>query len=154
MSFRSSLLLLQTAVLAIIFLLSLVAGLRLAEIQEENEKETVIGCGVVDLPRDSLYRQGKLLWNRNGCGACHNKSMRDHATAPVLGGVEERWAAYPRADLFAFIRNSRQLTAEGHPRARVVAVAWEGSMNLYPNLTDGELVALLAYIDGQYVGRP
>lgn len=36
---------------------------------------------------------------QNYCASCHNKNMKDDLTGPALGGVQERWAAYPREDL-------------------------------------------------------
>ena len=43
--------------------------------------------------------------------------MKDNLTGPALGGTEERWAAFPRKDLYAWIRASQSLKDSGHPRA-------------------------------------
>ena len=38
---------------------------------------------------------GKSLFKAN-CAQCHAKNMKSNLTGPALGGVEERWADYPR----------------------------------------------------------
>jgi len=98
-----------------------------------------------------LARLGKKAWNANVCGSCHNKSMKDDATGPALGGVVERWADYPREDLYAWIRNSQALIEAKHPRAVEVYEANDrGQMSSYLNLTDEEIEGLLAYVEMQY----
>ncbi|MEM7573759.1 MAG: c-type cytochrome [Bacteroidota bacterium] len=96
---------------------------------------------------------GKSVWNANVCGSCHNKNMRADMTGPALGGVEERWADYPREDLYAWIRNSQALIATGHPRANELWDQWKPTlMSAYTALTDEEIEGLLAYIKGVYEG--
>ncbi|MEM9258069.1 MAG: cytochrome c [Bacteroidota bacterium] len=157
MHLRNSLILLQAAILAILFLLSLVAGYTLALNQASEPVNEMIHQDVEDKNEQSYQqvKQGKTLWNANSCGACHNKNMKDDATAPALGGVEDRWADYPREDLYNFIRNNGKLIASGHERATEIYLEWNRSaMNLYPNLTDEDIEALLSYIDAQYTSRP
>ena len=60
---------------------------------------------------------GKALFKKN-CASCHNKNMKDDMTGPALGGAEERWADYPREDLYSWVRNSAGMIQAGHPRAR------------------------------------
>ena len=100
------------------------------------------------------YTTGKKLWNGNGCGACHAKSMAVDATGPALGGVEERWAAEPREHLYRWVQNNGKLRVSGESaRAIEVYNAWNGAaMNLYPELSDSDVEHLLAYIKGQYTG--
>lgn len=95
---------------------------------------------------------GKAIFKAK-CASCHNKNMKDDLTGPALGGVEARWADYPTEDLYAWIRNSQAMIATGHPRATEVWNAWKPViMNPFPELTDEEIVNLLAYIDGVYNG--
>ena len=61
--------------------------------------------------------EGKTLFTAN-CAACHNKNMKDKLTGPALGGTEERWAAYPRTDLYKWIRASQSMIDAGHPALR------------------------------------
>ena len=94
---------------------------------------------------------GKTLF-KNNCAQCHDKKMKSDLTGPALGGVEERWADYPREDLYAWIRNSSALAATGQPRA-VEMIDWSSSlMQAFPNLTDEDLESLLAYINGVNTG--
>jgi len=66
---------------------------------------------------------------------------------PALGGISERWAEYPEADLYKWIRNSQSLIAEGHPRAKYLIEKYKSTMNAFPNLTDEEIDALLYFMD-------
>ena len=94
--------------------------------------------------------EGKTLF-RNACATCHNRNMKDNLTGPALGGTEERWADYPREDLYRWIRNSQAMIAEGHPRAQELWNEWKPVvMNPFPDLTDDEIESLLLYVDAEY----
>ena len=98
--------------------------------------------------------EGKNLFRMN-CAQCHAKNMRAKATGPALGGVEERWADYPIEDLYAWIKNSQKLVADGHPRAVEVYNEWNKvAMQAFPNLTDDNIASILLYIDDVYVNGP
>ena len=87
----------------------------------------------------------------NQCGSCHNRNMKDNLTGPALGGVQGRWEN--EADLYAWIRNSQAMIAQGHPRAVELWNQWKPTvMNNLTGLTDDEIAGLLAYIDGVYTG--
>lgn len=111
-------------------------------------------CGVVDttpniIPEGKIetYAIGKTTF-KNYCASCHNKNMKDDMTGPALGGVEERWADYPREDLYSWIRNSQQLASEKHPRAISLVKEWDNIvMNPFPNLTDEEIEGILLYVE-------
>lgn len=90
---------------------------------------------------------GKTLF-RNYCATCHNKNMKDDLTGPALSGVTERWKNYPNEDLFKFIRNSQEMIKSGHPRALKLWKEWKPTfMNSFEDLTDEEIVAIIAYIE-------
>lgn len=92
---------------------------------------------------------------RNYCGSCHATDMKTAATGPALGGVEDRWADYPQEELYAWIRNSQKLIADGHPRAVELWDTWKPTvMTAYPNLTDDEIASVLLYITDQYTKVP
>ncbi len=96
---------------------------------------------------------GKTLF-KNLCAACHNRNMKDDLTGPALGGVEERWADYPREDLYKWIRNSQALIAQGHPRAVELWNVWKPTvMNNFPNLSDQDIENILAYIEYEYTKK-
>ena len=154
MNLRSSILLLQTSILAILFTLAMVAGYTLSLPDASGGAtagaENVSGQAATPPP----LAPGKIVWRKNGCAACHNKNMKDNATGPALGGVEARWAAYPREDLYAWIRNSQLLASSGHPLAVKVSEKYPGTMSNFPDLSDGEIEDLLSYIKEEYEGRP
>jgi mono/diheme cytochrome c family protein len=97
--------------------------------------------------QDVDIAEGKTLF-QNYCASCHNKNMKDKLTGPALAGTEERWADYPRADLYKWIRNSQVMISEGHPRAVELWNEWKPVvMSPFPNLTDPQVENILAYID-------
>lgn len=95
---------------------------------------------------------GKKLFTAN-CASCHNKNMKDNMTGPALGGVEERWSAFPKKDLYSWIRNSQALVAAGHPRAVEVFNQYNKIlMNSFTSLSDDDIASMLLYIDAQAKG--
>lgn len=94
---------------------------------------------------------GKTLF-RNYCATCHNKDMKSKLTGPALGGLEERWADYPKEDLYNWIRNSQAMIEAGHPRATELWNEWKPTvMSNFLNLTDADIDNVLAYINDVYV---
>lgn len=154
MFLTQSLQLLNATVAAIVFTLCLVAGYTLSLDNlppGQYTGETVGWCGTGGNVDEGDYTLGKKVWNINGCGACHNKNMVDNATGPALGGVTERWSAYPKEDLYAWVKNNPKLIASGHPKANEVWLKYSKvTMNTYPNLSDEDVKSVLAYIEGQY----
>jgi len=89
---------------------------------------------------------GKTLF-KNQCASCHNKNMKDKLTGPALGGFDQRWAAYPKEDLYGWIRNSQAMIASGHPRAVELWNEWKPTiMTSFTSLTDAEIDNILAYV--------
>ena len=81
--------------------------------------------------------------------------MKDNLTGPALGGVEERWADYPKEELYAWVRNSQAMIADGHPRAVELWNEWKPTvMNNFPALTDQQIDNILAYVDDVYTAVP
>ncbi len=102
------------------------------------------------LPAD--FDQGKKLFKDN-CAACHNKNMKDKAVGPALGGVQERWADYPKEDLYKWVRNSSALVDSGHKKAKEVFDEYKIPMTPFPNLKDDEIGAIFSYVDAVYKGQ-
>ncbi|MEO1516616.1 MAG: cytochrome c [Bacteroidota bacterium] len=130
------------------------------EEQQAEEEEMAACCGSMThtVPaEDSVevqYDLGKALF-KNNCATCHNRNMRDDMTGPALGGAEERWSPFPKADLYDWIRNSQAMIAEGHPRAVQLVEEWDHSvMSSFPNLGDAEIDAILVYVDYVEDGVP
>ncbi len=96
---------------------------------------------------------GKTLF-RNNCASCHNKDMKSKMTGPALGGFQDRWADFPKEDLYSWVRNSQAMISAGHPRATELWNEWKPTvMNNFPNLTDADIDNVLAYIDAVYTGK-
>ncbi|MDQ3140612.1 MAG: c-type cytochrome, partial [Bacteroidota bacterium] len=90
---------------------------------------------------------------KNNCATCHNKNMKDNLTGPAIGGSVERWASYPKEDLYNWIRNSQKMIASGHPRAVELWAQFKPTvMTAFPNLSDEEIESILMYVDGVYTG--
>lgn len=107
---------------------------------------TLVIAATASLHAGPTKEAGKELFVAN-CASCHNKNMKDDLTGPALAGTEERWAAFPRKDLYAWIRNSQALIATGHPRANELWGKWKPTlMNNFPGLTDEQIESLLLYI--------
>lgn len=81
--------------------------------------------------------------------------MRTALTGPALGGFEERWSDYPQEELYAWIRNSQKMIAEGHPRATELWNEYKPTvMNAFPSLTDDNIGSLILYINDAYDNPP
>ncbi len=100
--------------------------------------------------QDADIEAGKTLF-RNLCAACHNRDMKSDLTGPALGVAEANWAAYPKEDLYNWIRNSQAMVKAGHPRAVEVYNQWKQvQMTAFTSLTDPEIANILAYISCTY----
>ncbi len=113
----------------------------------------VFSLALLSLPafaQDADIEAGKTLF-RNLCASCHNRDMKSNLTGPALGGSEERWAAFPKEDLYSWIRNSQALVKAGHPRAVQLYNEWKQvPMTAFTSLTDPEIANILAYINCTY----
>jgi len=89
---------------------------------------------------------GKKLF-KDYCATCHAKNMVSAATGPALAGSQATWD--DDEALYAWIRNSQQLIADGHPRALEVWEEYKPTvMTAFPALTDDEIGSILAYVNG------
>ena len=104
------------------------------------------------LSADEVVDAGKALF-KNNCAQCHAKNMKSNATGPALGGVEERWADYPREDLYNWVRNSQAMIGSGHPKATELWSQYKPTvMQAFPKLTDPDIESILAYVNYQVAG--
>ena len=86
---------------------------------------------------------------KNNCAQCHNKNMKSKSTGPALGGVQERWE--DQGLLYDWIRNSQAVIASGDEYAVSLFNKYNKSvMTSFPQLTDEDIDALLAYVDEKY----
>ena len=89
-----------------------------------------------------LAQDGKALFSQN-CAACH--AVNKKLTGPALAGVEDRWA--DKTKLHAWIHNSAAFLKTGDPYANNLYNEFnKTAMNLFPQLTDKEIDAILGYI--------
>ncbi|MBL7803159.1 MAG: c-type cytochrome [Saprospiraceae bacterium] len=113
-----------------------------------------VAAASLQLQAAPTLEEGKNLFIAN-CASCHNKNMKDDMTGPALSGVEDRWSAYPRKDLYNWIRGSQALIAAGHPRAVELWNKWKPSpMNNFPGLTDDQIESIILYINSPPVVPP
>jgi len=87
-------------------------------------------------------QDGKALFSAN-CASCH--AINKQLTGPALAGVEERWP--DKAKLYAWIKNNQAFLKTGDKYANDLYNQYNKSaMNLFTNLSDKEIDAILAYI--------
>ena len=119
----------------------------------KNLLQALLAFFFVQIAFVASAQDGKALFNNN-CASCHAKNMVTNATGPALSGVEERWAEYPKEDLYSWIRNSQAMIEAGHPRATELWAEWEPTvMTNFINLKDEEIDAILAYVQ-EVVNKP
>lgn len=112
-------------------------------------RQRQFGCGTKSNPLSPKQQRGHDLFVAN-CASCHSKNMKDDLTGPALGDVAEHWGKYLRKDLYAYIRNSQAMVKAKHPRAVELWKKWQPTlMTHFPDLTDGDIEAILAYINAQ-----
>lgn len=87
-------------------------------------------------------QDGKALFDNN-CATCH-KVDKD-LTGPALKGIEDR--VKDKKLLHEWIRNNPKVIASGNPYFTKLYNDWgKTPMNVFPNLTDAEIDAILKYI--------
>ncbi|MCF1715555.1 c-type cytochrome [Flavihumibacter sp. RY-1] len=88
-------------------------------------------------------QDGKALFQQN-CASCH--AVHKNLTGPALAGIEER--VPDKKLLYDWIRNSQAVLQSGNKYFNDLYVAWnKTAMNLFPNLTDEEIGAMITYIN-------
>lgn len=123
-------------------LLALLFVLPTVKAQDEVAQEVSEASGAPDI------KAGETIF-KNLCASCHNRNMKDKLTGPALAGTEERWASYPREELYKWIRNSSGMIAEGHPKATELWNEWKPTvMTAFPNLSDQDIENVMLYING------
>ena len=147
--------LVRLTVLCLLLVLTVSAMLILDSFDEKIEEAPKSFCATVS--RESTvpnalkipFAEGKILF-KNNCATCHSKNMDDNLTGPTLRGVADRWGDFPKADLYRWIRHSKSMVDEKHPRALELWKDWNGTvMTAFPNLSDEEIDAILVYIENK-----
>lgn len=105
---------------------------------------------VVCFGQPLLAQDGKALFQSN-CASCH--AVKKALTGPALMGIEER--VPDKKLLYAWIRNNQAVLATGNKYfTDLYNQHNKTAMNLFPNLTDGEIGAMLAYINTEAAKTP
>ena len=87
-------------------------------------------------------QDGKTLFNTN-CASCHQ--VHKKSTGPALAGVEGRWES--KEKLYSWIKNSAAFLKTGDEYANKLYLEYnKTAMNLFPNLKNEEIDAILKYI--------
>ena len=87
-------------------------------------------------------QDGKSLFSQN-CASCH--AVNKKLTGPALAGVEDRWP--DKKNLHAWIKNNQAFLKTGDAYANKLYNEYnKTAMNLFPNLADKDIDAILAYI--------
>ncbi|MEM7102624.1 MAG: cytochrome c [Bacteroidota bacterium] len=112
--------------------------------EKDPESELVVKSEKEELSPVELH--GKALF-RSHCANCHNKDMKSLMTGPALAGTTDRWANYPKEDLYDWIRNSQKMINEKHPKAVELWKQFKVQMTSFEWMSDKDIDAILAYID-------
>ena len=87
-------------------------------------------------------QDGKSLFSQN-CASCH--AVNKKLTGPALAGIEDRWP--DKKNLYAWIKNNQAFLKTGDAYANKLYNEYnKTAMNLFPNLSDKDIDAILAYI--------
>jgi mono/diheme cytochrome c family protein len=107
-------------------------------------------------PEDKKWVEGKSLFKSN-CASCHNPKVAQ--TGPALIGVTKRWQDAGNYKgktgeqwLHIWIKNWNEAVASGYPYAVNIQHYNETAMNVFTNLTDEQIDAILTYIETPSTG--
>jgi cytochrome c553 len=105
-------------------------------------------CGVGGLHSSTVTQEGKTLFINN-CASCHAKTMRHALTGPPL----IYWQQYLENEtaLLRFLHNpSKYPKKRKNPEFRALQKLFSPSQcTAFPSLTETDVAALAAYIDGR-----
>ena len=96
-----------------------------------------------DSPANDSASKGRTLFMTN-CASCH--AINKRLTGPALAGINERIA--DKNLLRDWIRNNKKVLESGNDYFNALYKQYgKVSMNSFPNLTDEDIDAILAYVD-------
>ncbi|KIC96455.1 c-type cytochrome [Flavihumibacter solisilvae] len=105
---------------------------------------------VVCFDQQIFAQDGKALFQQN-CASCH--AVHKDLTGPKLAGIEER--VPDKKLLHDWIRNNQAVLKSGNKYFNDLYQQYnKAAMNLFPNLTDAEIDAILAYVKVQEANVP
>jgi mono/diheme cytochrome c family protein len=90
---------------------------------------------------NSTFSEGRALFMTN-CASCH--AINKRLTGPALAGIRDR--VPDKQLLYEWIRNNKKVLKSGNPYFSSLYKEYgQTQMNLFPNLTDKDIDAILAY---------
>lgn len=116
----------------------------------EEPEEVVSTTQNTNEPKLSpLAITGKGIFQSN-CASCH--SLMKDMTGPMLMNVQQR---VEKKVIYAWVRNPAAVLKSGDPYFNGLVEKFNGvKMTGFPNLTDGEIDAILEYISVYSASRP
>lgn len=94
---------------------------------------------------DPKFTNGKVLFS-NYCAACH--AINKKLTGPALAGIQER--VTDKKTLYAWIKNNEQVLKSGNKYFTSLYNTYNKTpMNIFSNLTDEDIDAILFYINAK-----
>lgn len=132
-----------SVLLIILVVLLLLTGLRNGEAASTDIKSI---DAIVGIQLSSEAAAGKILFKQN-CASCHNRNMVDPLVGPALKGSEDRWAEYGEEALINWVKNSKALVEQKHPRAVKLWTSWRKSeMPAFSALSTADVKSILKYV--------
>lgn len=102
-----------------------------------------------DYTVNSASSEGKTLFQTN-CASCH--AVNKKLTGPALAGIRD--SVPDKQLLYEWIRNNKKVLKSGNPYFNSLYKEYgQTQMNLFPNLTDKDIDAILTYTSGEH-SRP
>lgn len=116
----------------------------------DEPKEVASNTASVTEPKlPPLAITGKSIF-QNNCASCH--SLLKDMTGPMLINVQQR---VEKKVIYAWVRNPAAVLKSGDPYFNGLVKKFNGTMMTgFPNLTDGEIDAILAYISAYSTPPP
>jgi len=129
----------------ILVMLLLLTGLSSGE-PPAKEAQLIDEVTAIELSAEAV--SGKALFKQN-CGQCHHRNLVDPLVGPALSGAKDRWEDYGgEAALIKWVKNSKLLVDQQHPRAVALWNSWDKSeMPPFPNLSDDEIKEIFQYVE-------
>ncbi len=111
---------------------------------------TTLLLSLFSVTNNLIAQDGKALFKAN-CASCH--ALNKDLTGPALAGVESRWPN--KALLKTWIKNWNNAVKTGDPYAVKIKDWSAAAMNVFDNLPDKDIDAILGYIaKGEPVAAP
>ncbi|WP_109851440.1 c-type cytochrome [Aquimarina sp. AU58] len=106
-----------------------------------QDEAAVDNAAVTEASSGGDVAKGEELF-KSLCAACHKRYKK--AVGPALFGVADK---YDKAWLYSWIKNSAAMVASGDAQAVAIFEEYnKTAMNAFPQLTDGDIDNILAYV--------